>query len=232
MSIADAEAIIESRAAELRAQLASFPDAWRSQTGLFCEPLVGGSSGKQRSSLDALHTNGVTLEIGCGHGHFIAAYGAAHRDEPCLAIDIIAERLERAQKKLDRAGLSNVVLLRSEARLLLGNLPEWLRFRRVFVLFPDPWPKRRHHKNRLLQPDFLQTLAQHCTPDARLYFRTDHAPYFAEVVELLRTHPDWELVGDDEPWGFEQESVFQKRAAGAYQSCIAARGCSITSRTE
>jgi len=213
MSIADAEAILEARAAELRAQLAALPVEWR-------------------KSAERVGETGVTLEIGCGHGHFIAAYGAAHRDEPCLAIDIIAERLVRAQKKLDRVRLSNVVLLRSEARLLLGNLPEWLRFRRVFVLFPDPWPKRRHHKNRLLQPDFLQTLAQHCTPDARLYFRTDHVPYFAEVVELLRTHPDWALAGDDEPWGFEQESVFQKRAAGAYHSCIAARGCAITSRTE
>jgi len=200
MSIADAQAIIENRAAELRAQLAALPVEWRKSA----------------------EREGVTLEIGCGHGHFIAAYAAAHREEPCLAVDIIAERLERAQKKLDHAGSSNVVLLRSEARLLLDNLPDWLRFRRVFVLFPDPWPKRRHHKNRLLQPDFLQKLAQHCMPDARLYFRTDHAPYFTEVAELLRTHPDWQLAGDGEPWGFEQESVFQKRAAGAYQSCIAA----------
>jgi len=209
MPIAQAEAIIVQRAAELRARLAALPVEWRE----LADRAVG---------------RGVTLEIGCGHGHFIAAYAAAHREEPCLAIDIIAERLERAQKKLDRAGLANVVLLRSEARLLLDNLPDWLRFRRVFVLFPDPWPKRRHHKNRLLQPDFLEKLAQHCTPDARLYFRTDHAPYFAEVVELLRTHPNWTLAGDGEPWGFEEESVFQKRAAGAYQSCIAARGCSIT----
>jgi len=199
MPIAEAEAILETRAAELRAQLAALPAEWR----------------------EAAEREGVTLEIGCGHGHFIAAYGAAHRDESCLAIDIIAERLERAQKKLDRAGLANVALLRSEARLLLDNLPDWLRFRRVFVLFPDPWPKRRHHKNRLLQPDFLKNLARHCTPAARLYFRTDHAPYFAEVAELLRAHPDWALASEGEAWGFEQESVFQKRAAGAYQSCIA-----------
>jgi len=209
MPIAEAEAILENRAAELRAQLAALPAEW-------CE------------LAERVGETGATLEIGCGHGHFIAAYGAAHREEACLAIDIIAERLERAQKKLDREGLANVVLLRSEARLLLDNLPQWLRFRRVFVLFPDPWPKRRHHKNRLLQPDFLKNLARHCTPDARLYFRTDHAPYFEEVAELLRTHPDWALASAGEAWSFEQESVFQKRAAGGYQSCIAAIGCSIT----
>jgi len=208
MSIAEAQSIIENRAAELRVQLAALPSDW-----------------KHAATRDG--RSGVTLEIGCGHGHFIAAYAAAHCEEPCLAIDIIAERLARAQKKLDRAALTNVVLLRSEARLLLDNLPDWLRFRRVFVLFPDPWPKRRHHKNRLLQPDFLKSLARHCTADARLYFRTDHAPYFAEVAELLRTHPDWEMAGDGEPWGFEQETVFQKRAGGYYQSCIARVGAGV-----
>jgi len=192
--------IAAQRAVELRAQLAALPAAWREAAAL---------------------AGGATLEIGCGHGHFIAAYAAAHRDEPCLAVDIIADRLARAQRKLDRAGLANAALLRSEARLLVATLPPWLRLRRVFVLFPDPWPKRRHHKNRLIQPDFLAKLAQHCTPDARFYFRTDHAPYFSEVAALLREHPRWKLADADEPWGFEQESVFQQRAAGGYHSCIA-----------
>ncbi|KXU34126.1 hypothetical protein AXK11_08770 [Cephaloticoccus primus] len=197
--IEDARAIIANRAAELRAQLAAVPESWTDAVAR------GG---------------GATLEIGCGHGHFIAAYAQAQPEVPCLAIDILAERLARAQKKLDRAGLRNAVLLRSEARLLLDNLPDWLRLRRVFVLFPDPWPKRRHHKNRLLQPDFLSALARHCVPEARLHFRTDHAPYFAEVQALLHEHPDWVLL-DDAPWPFEHETVFQNRAATGYQSCSA-----------
>lgn len=192
MPIEQAQAVTAARETDLRDQLAAKVD-W---------------------------TGPITLEIGCGHGHFMAAYAAAHRDERCLAIDIIRDRLERAQRKTDRAGLTNVAFLRAEARMLIDNLPDALQLKRIFVLFPDPWPKRRHHKNRLLQAEFLSALAQHGTPDVRLYFRTDHDPYFAEVTELLREHPDWRCV--DEPWPFEQTTVFQNRAPG-YQSCIAAR---------
>ncbi|MCC6415222.1 MAG: methyltransferase domain-containing protein [Opitutaceae bacterium] len=192
MPIEQAQAIAASRESDLCAQLAA-------QAGDWAGP--------------------VTLEIGCGHGHFMAAYAAAHRAERCLAIDIMRDRLERAQRKTDRAGLTNVVFLRAEARMLVENLPENLRLDRIFVLFPDPWPKRRHHKNRLMQAGFLSALAQHCAPDARLFFRTDHAPYFAAAAALLGSHPDWRCV--DEPWPFEQPTVFQTRAP-AFQSCVAA----------
>ncbi|MEZ5413188.1 MAG: tRNA (guanosine(46)-N7)-methyltransferase TrmB [Opitutaceae bacterium] len=192
MPIAQAQAVAAARVDDLRAQFAAKVADW---SGL------------------------VTLEIGCGHGHFMAAYAAAHPDERCLAIDIIRDRLERAQRKTDRAGLTNVAFLRAEARMLIENLPESMRLKRVFVLFPDPWPKRRHHKNRLLQADFLAALARRCAPGARLYFRTDHEPYFADVATLLQDHPDWR--GVDESWPFEQTTVFQDRAPG-YQSCIAA----------
>lgn len=193
MPLAQAQAITAARADELRAQLATKLVRW---------------------------PDTITLEIGCGHGHYMAAYAQAHPHENCLAIDIIRERLERAQRKTDRAGLSNVVFLRTEASLLLENLPANIRLRRIFVLFPDPWPKRRHHKNRLMQPDFLRNLSSRCTLDARLFFRTDHEPYFAQVATLLREHSDWRSV--EEPWPFEQATVFQNRAP-SYHSCIAAR---------
>ncbi len=192
MPIETAQAVTASRVAHLQSQLAAKVADW---------------------------TGPVTLEIGCGHGHFMAAYAAAHPDERCLAIDIIVDRLERAQRKTDRAGLTNVAFLRAEAGLFIDHLPAALQLQRVFVLFPDPWPKRRHHKNRLLQADFLHRLAERCNAYARLGFRTDHAPYFEEVVALLAEHPDWHLI--DEPWRFEQATVFQNRAP-AFQSCQAA----------
>lgn len=160
-----------------------------------------------------------TLEIGCGHGHFLAAYAVAHPAEHCLGIDIILDRLDRATRKVERAGSRNAAFLRAEARMFLEVLPEHHRLRRIFVLFPDPWPKRRHHKNRLMSSSFLHLLARRATPETRLCFRTDHEPYFAEVVATLARHPDWQLR--DEPWPFEQVTVFQSRAP-AYQSCIAA----------
>jgi tRNA (guanine-N7-)-methyltransferase len=164
----------------------------------------------------------LTLEIGCGHGHFLAAYASEHRDEHCVAIDIIEERLEKAQKKTNRAGLTNVSWLRAAADVFLEALPPETRFSgRIFVLFPDPWPKKKHWKHRLIQPLFLSDLAKFTTPGTPLCFRTDHAPYFEAAYEVVEQHPDWGLT-TKQPWPFEQETVFEAKAA-SFQSWIATR---------
>ena len=166
----------------------------------------------------------LTLEIGCGHGHFMTAYALAHPDELCLGIDIINDRLIRATRKVERAGLTHAHFLRAEAEMLLDLWPDSIRLSRIFILFPDPWPKRRHHKNRLLKPDFLETLARKTTPETRLYFRTDYKPYFDDAAAILESHRSWNLV--NEVWPFEHQTVFQERA-DSYQSCIAAPVLSI-----
>lgn len=160
-----------------------------------------------------------TLEIGCGHGHFLAAYAAVHPDEHCLGIDIVLDRLERAERKVTRAGSANVAFARAEAGMFLATLPASFRFRRVFILFPDPWPKRRHHKNRLINPEFLHVLAARMAPGARLYFRTDYSPYFNWACDILQEHRAWRLC--DDPWPFEHATVFQNRAT-AHWSLVAA----------
>lgn len=174
-----------------------------------------------RAGLDALWRTSppaITLEIGCGHGHFLNAYALVHPDEFCLGIDLIADRVERARKKAQRARLTNLAFFQAEARLLLEALPTAVRFGRVFVLFPDPWPKRRHHKNRLIQSEFLAALLPWTSPGTRLYFRTDHEPYYRDAAATLQSATGWQLV--DEPWPFEFETVFQSRV-DSFHSCIA-----------
>ncbi len=164
----------------------------------------------------------LTLEIGCGHGHYMAAYAAAHPAEHCIAIDIIVERLEKCERKAARAGLTNVTWLRAEAADLLEALPRETRFSgRILVLFPDPWPKRKHWKNRLIQAPFLSDLAQLTAPDTPLCFRTDHEGYFAEALEVVSAHPDW-IINPAEEWPFERETIFEARA-NSHQSWIARR---------
>ena len=153
-------------------------------------------------------------EIGCGHGHFLAAYAAAHPDRLCVGIDISRERVDRAVRKRDRAKLSNLHFIHAEARDFLDALPAKAILSDLYVLFPDPWPKRRHHKNRLLQPEFLHAVAERAGKGARLYFRTDYEPYFRDAESLLNRHPDWKIAAGN--WPFEQVTVFQSRAAHHY----------------
>lgn len=154
----------------------------------------------------------LTWEVGSGHGHFLNAYAAAHRLKLCVGVDIEINRIERARKKRDRAKLHNLHFIHSEARLFLEALPIHARIAEAFILFPDPWPKLRHRKHRILQPDFLAQLAAHASPDCTLYFRTDFHSYYLEARAAVQSSPDWQLA-DHVDWPFEHETVFQSRAA-------------------
>lgn len=160
----------------------------------------------------------LVLEVGCGHGHFLAAYAAAHPEKLCVGIDLIGERIERAARKRDRAKLPRLHFIQAEARLFLETLPAETRLEAIFVLFPDPWPKLRHNKHRIIQPAFLEALAMHALPDCPLYFRTDFGPYFEAAREVIAASVRWHIA--DEPWPFEFETVFQQRAAG-FHSLVA-----------
>lgn len=152
----------------------------------------------------------AVCEVGCGHGHFLAAFAKNHPDVFCIGVDVAKKRIERAVRKRDRARLPNLNFVLADAFEFFTGLDESVRFSAVYVLFPDPWPKRRHHKNRLLQPEFMEAVSSKTIEGARLYFRTDFRAYFDEASKLLDSHTGWRLVA--EPWPFEAVTVFQARA--------------------
>lgn len=157
------------------------------------------------------HGQDFVWEVGSGHGHFLAAYSAAHPDECCIGIDIAADRIARANRKRERARLANLHFVRADADDFLAAMPRNARFTAIFILFPDPWPKRRHSKNRLMTSEFLAAAGAMAEKGARLFFRTDHEPYFRETAGLVRAHADWE-ESDPAAWPFEEPTVFQRRA--------------------
>ena len=150
-------------------------------------------------------------EVGSGHGHFLTAYAAAHPGEFCIGVDIASDRVGRANRKRERARLPNLHFLFADAADFLATVPEGARVSAIFILFPDPWPKRRHHKNRVLSAEFLTAAGALANPGAGLYFRTDHEPYFRAAAAAIREHPHWkEAPGAGLP--FEEPTVFEKRA--------------------
>jgi tRNA (guanine-N7-)-methyltransferase len=163
------------------------------------------------------HTTFV-WELGCGHGHFLTAYAQAHPHLRCIGIDIASERIERALRKRDRARLANLFFVQADARLFLETLPAGAAFSELFILFPDPWPKLRHHKHRILQADFLTLAAGRAMGNARICFRSDSSAYAAQAARILKSHPDWRIANEE--WPFEFCTVFQSRAPG-YESLIA-----------
>jgi len=151
-------------------------------------------------------------EVGCGHGHFLAAYAASHPKQQCIGIDISSDRVARANRKRERARLGNLHFILADGEDFLSVMPRESRFAAIYVLFPDPWPKRRHHKNRIIRPEFLTAAAAAAKKGTRLFFRTDHEGYFLEGKSVIGAHGDWSLA-DIDLMPFEEPTVFQKRAA-------------------
>ncbi|MDX2111381.1 MAG: methyltransferase domain-containing protein [Verrucomicrobiota bacterium] len=176
-----------------------------------------------RMQLSDLFTdrNRIVLEIGCGHGHFLTAYADLHRELPCVGIDLINKRIVRAEVKRTRRGLSHLRFLKAEASEFFDELPPSVQVQRYFVLFADPWPKKRHWKNRLLQPAHLELLANRALPGAELYFRTDHGEFYDWVKTNISESPHWRLA-PELPWPFEEKTVFQG-FADSFQSLCAVK---------
>lgn len=167
------------------------------------------------------HPQACVLEIGCGHGHFLTAYAAAHPDKVCVGVDLISKRIEKSTTKAVRAGLGSLHFLKAEVGEFLDELPSHVEFEAFFMLFPDPWPKKRHFKNRMIQPALLSRLAQSCASETPFYFRTDHEGYFEWTREHFNEHPDWSLQ-ENSAFPFEETTHFQK-LMGHYQSLVALR---------
>jgi len=160
------------------------------------------------------------FEVGCGNGHFLTAYAQAHPDQICVGVDLSKDRIERSEKKRRRLKQNNVHFVRAEAADFLAVLPDSAAFSSIYMLFSDPWPKRRHHKNRLLQEKFLLAVAKHAAPGTPFYFRTDHTDYYNAAAKEFTAQSGWR-VGEG-AWGFEQVTLFQVRAE-TYHSLVATR---------
>lgn len=163
----------------------------------------------------------IVWEVGCGHGHFLARYAAEFPQKHCLGVDISSPRIVRALRKSARTKLSNCHFIRAEAREFLHALPPKVTFEEIWVLFPDPWPKKRHHKNRVMQPEFFEAIASRTLPGARLYFRTDHVEYYETVAVALSAMQTWR-PDPAAAWPFEPDTVFQALAE-SYHSLVAIR---------
>jgi tRNA (guanine-N7-)-methyltransferase len=163
----------------------------------------------------------IVWEVGCGHGHFLERYAAEHPSRVCVGVDLSSERIARALRKAQRGRLTNCHFIRAEALEFLHALPPQATLREIWVLFPDPWPKKRHHKNRVLQPDFFETIARRAGEGTPLYFRTDHEEYFQAVTAGLAALQTWQPA-PAAAWPLEHETVFQARAA-SYHSLVAVR---------
>jgi tRNA (guanine-N7-)-methyltransferase len=131
----------------------------------------------------------LVLEIGSGMGETTVALAAAAPDVDHLAVEVFEPGLAQLLMRITEAGLHNVVPVRGDAVALLAERvpPDSLEGIRVF--FPDPWPKRRHHKRRLIQPGFVSLAARRLRPGGTLHLATDWPDYAMQMREVGNAEP-------------------------------------------
>ena len=145
----------------------------------------------------------VEADIGCGMGRFLLARAAANPDVQYLGLELESARVVHVDVAARRAGLDNIRLLQGDAMLSLPLIPEGF-LRAATVFFPDPWPKRRHWKRRLVQAPFIDAVHRVLAPGGLLHLATDQATYFESMLALLGADARFEraetLVRPPEQW--------------------------------
>ncbi|MFD5905399.1 tRNA (guanosine(46)-N7)-methyltransferase TrmB [Streptomyces microflavus] len=134
----------------------------------------------------------VVLEIGFGMGEATAQMAADDPGTGILAVDVHTPGQGNLLGLADRAGSTNVRVANGDAVILLREMLPPASLDGLRVYFPDPWPKARHHKRRLIQPEFLDLVAPVLKPGAVIHCATDWEPYAEQMLEVLTAHPRYE----------------------------------------
>lgn len=161
------------------------------------------------------------LEIGFGSGEHLAWQAARHPNIGILGAEYFVNGVAALLRQVDERGLGNVRILKGDARALLDALPA-KSLARVFLLFPDPWPKTRHHKRRIVQRETLARLAALMSDGAELRIATDDRSYQSWILAQLAAHPrfcwlaegpgDWRArPADWPPTRYEEKAVAEGR---------------------
>ncbi len=147
----------------------------------------------QPTRLDAAAVFGrnapLVLEIGFGMGNTTAEIAAARPDLNFLAIDVHPPGVGNLLKLIEAGGLTNLRVMRHDAVEVVRDMLAPDSLQGVHIYFPDPWPKARHHKRRLLQPPFVHLLSSRLAPEGYFHCATDWEHYAAQMLEVLGAEP-------------------------------------------
>jgi tRNA (guanine-N7-)-methyltransferase len=180
-------------------------------------------SGRDPRSYFSAPVSDVWLEVGFGGGEHLLWQAQAHPDIGLIGAEPYVSGVAKLLSRVAPAPVANLLLYTEDATDIIDALPD-SSLGRVFVLFPDPWPKTRHHKRRFIQMAMLDQLARVMKPGAELRFGTDDKSYLVWALERLSAHhafqwlansaADWRARPDDWP-----QTRYEAKAIRAGDTC-------------
>ncbi len=130
------------------------------------------------------NTNPVNVEIGIGNGEFLTHYASKFPEENFLGFEVVKRVIRKAISKAQKNELKNIKLIHYDGSFFVRLFPSE-SVKAFFINFPDPWPKKKHHKRRLLKTSFLKLLSEKMETGGTLYITTDHEHYAKEIMTNL-----------------------------------------------
>jgi len=134
----------------------------------------------------------LQVDLGCGDGSFLCELASRYPDKDFLGIERLVGRVAKACKKA--ATLKNVRILNVESSYAVGYLLPERSVETFYLLFPDPWPKRRHQRRRIVKADFLDSIHRALADDGFFRIATDQLDYFEQILALAEKHPGLAIV--------------------------------------
>jgi tRNA (guanine-N7-)-methyltransferase len=142
------------------------------------------------------NNNSLIVEVGCGNGHFLVKKGGENPDKNFIGIDIKEKRLIRCREKQEKYGVKNVKWVCAEAFNALNEVFDDKSISLIYMLFPDPWPKRRHHKHRLLNKEFLDLIFNKLIDSGTFVYFTDFKEYYDSSCKLVLNDNRFEVFSE------------------------------------
>ena len=131
----------------------------------------------------------IEIDLGCGDGSYLAAMAAANRDRDFLGVERLLGRVRTTCRRIERQGLTNVRVLQFEISHVVERLLPEASVSAFHIMFPDPWPKRRHAPRRLVNDKFLAALHRVLIPEGGVRIATDDTSYFRQITQLVSQSP-------------------------------------------
>ena len=146
------------------------------------------------------------VDLGCGDGSFLQALATQNPSTNFLGVERLLRRVRSSDRKA--AQLPNVRVVRAETLFVLRHVLPPRSVEAFYLLFPDPWPKRRHHRRRLITPNFLDVIGNCLTRGGSLFIATDYEEYFAAIRQVLSARDDFKITGGE--WTLPTTTFEQK----------------------
>jgi tRNA (guanine-N7-)-methyltransferase len=155
------------------------------------------------------HAGPTEVDLGCGDGAYLTALAEQNPDRNFLGIERLRGRVRSACHKILSRGLANARILSVEIAYAVMHLLPPRSVEAFHLMFPDPWPKRRHSNRRLVTLDFLASIHGALIPHGTLQIATDQGDYFREIERLAAQSPQFTVMSDQDPPA--ATSTFEKR---------------------